>query len=55
MSRKKHIVSLNGDLFGVHYLNQPVAVAVDYNGLMYMTGDNDGKINSILMAPNLMS
>ena len=29
--------SLNGDLFGVHYFNQPVAVAVDYNGLMYTT------------------
>ena len=43
--KETYSFSLNGDLFGVHYSNQPVAVAVDYNGLMYTTGDNDGKIN----------
>ena len=44
-NRETYSFSLNGDLFGVHYSYQPVAVAVDYNGLMYITGDNSGKIN----------
>ena len=43
--RETYSFSLNGDLFGVHYSNQPVAVAVDYNGLMYTTEGNNGKIN----------
>ena len=44
-NREIYSFSLNGDLFGVHYSYQPVAVAVDYNGLMYITGDNSGKID----------
>ena len=44
-NRETYSFSLNGDLFGVHYSYQPVAVAVDYNGLMYITGDNSGKID----------
>ena len=44
-NQETYSFSLNGDLFGVHYSNQPVAVAVDYNGLMYTTEGNNGKIN----------
>ena len=43
--RETYSFSLNGDLFGVHYSYKPVAVAVDYNGLMYTTEFWTGKIN----------
>ena len=44
-NQETYSFSLNGDLFGVHYSNQPVAVAVDYNGLMYTTEWTTDKIN----------
>ena len=43
--RETYSFSLNGDLFGVHYSYKPVGVAVDYNGLMYTTEWETGKIN----------
>ena len=43
--RETYSYSLNGDLFGVHYSYNPVAVAVDYNGLMYINEWETGKIN----------
>ena len=43
--RETYSYSLNGDLFGVHYSYKPVGVAVDYNGLMYTTEVDTGKIN----------
>ena len=43
--RETYSFSLNGDLFGVHYSYKPVGVAVDYNGLMYITEWETGKIN----------
>ena len=43
--RETYSFSLNGDLFGVHYSYKPVGVAVDYNGLMYTTKLDTGKIN----------
>ena len=46
MSIKKHYsFSLNGDLLGVQYSPKPVGVAIDYNGLMYITEWTTGKIN----------
>ena len=45
VKKETYSFSLNGDLFGVHYSNQPVAVAVDYNGLMYTTEWTTDKIN----------
>lgn len=44
MSIRKHF-SLNGDLLGVQYSPKPVGVAIDYNGLMYITEWTTGKIN----------
>ena len=43
--KETYSYSLNGDLYGVHYSYNPVAVAVDYNGLMYTTEWETGKIN----------
>ena len=38
-------LSLNGDLVGAQYSHQPIAVAVDYNGLTYIAEWTTGKIN----------
>ena len=43
--RETYSYTLNGDLFSVHYSYKPVGVAVDYNGLMYITEWETGKIN----------
>ena len=43
--KETYSFSRNGDLFGVHYSPKTVAVAVDYNGLMYVNEWKTNKIN----------
>ena len=43
--KETYSFSRNGDLYGVHYSPKTVAVAVDYNGLMYVNEWTTNKIN----------